>query len=474
MVDARLKRPPQAKFTRGSLALGLIGVCLLANALVLRIGIDDLDEGYFVQQATRVLNGQVPFGDFETFYTPGLAYLHAALFAVSGGPSLVAPRAVGLVARAAVAVLLYVLARPLMHRPLWAAAPAVFLLVGLDHTPVRWEPHPGWPATVFALLTVWAMTHAPSTPWLLASGVSAAAAYAFKQNTGVFILAAVLVWGALAPCQRLVRLTVPLAAFVCVTAIWLAPLVVALHGNVRLLGAVVGAINQEGLFSPPEASIVVPLAALAGGVRLIRRERDPRLGCYLLAGAALFGTQYPRMDTLHLAWSAPLLLVIGTAVLDRLRPALAAAAILGLAVLAAPTLLSRVEYLALAGQSIGGVEAPATTAAEISGVVADVEHRTAPGEPIFVYPTSPLLYVLAQRPNATRFDHLNPGAANAAQIEQVIVDLEAAHVQLVVISEYWRGVQGDPGPNTPLERWIDTRFAEVARHGTYRVLLARL
>ncbi|HEV7663145.1 MAG TPA: hypothetical protein VGQ62_06385, partial [Chloroflexota bacterium] len=74
------------------MALTLLTLCLVAEAVVLRVGIDDLDEGYFAQQAVRILHGQVPYRDFATFYTPGLAYLHAGVFAVLGEPSLVAMR----------------------------------------------------------------------------------------------------------------------------------------------------------------------------------------------------------------------------------------------------------------------------------------------------------------------------------------------------------------------------------------------
>src|SRR3984893_429273 len=63
-----------------TLALGLIVACLIAESAVLRVGIDDLDEGYFVQQGMRVLHGQIPYRDFQTLYTPGLLYVHAGLF----------------------------------------------------------------------------------------------------------------------------------------------------------------------------------------------------------------------------------------------------------------------------------------------------------------------------------------------------------------------------------------------------------
>src|SRR5947209_7182981 len=89
------------------LAFGLIVACLVAEAAVLRMGIDDLDEGYFVQQAARVLHGQIPYRDFETLYAPGLAYVHAALFGLVGGPFLLSPRVLALAARAALALQLF-------------------------------------------------------------------------------------------------------------------------------------------------------------------------------------------------------------------------------------------------------------------------------------------------------------------------------------------------------------------------------
>ena len=94
----------------------------LAGLFLMRVGIDSLDEGYFVEQAMRVLHGQVPYRDFDTWYTPGLLYVHAALIGVFGDPHLVAVRAAGLFWRLCVAVGLYVLCRPLT-RPLFRTAP---------------------------------------------------------------------------------------------------------------------------------------------------------------------------------------------------------------------------------------------------------------------------------------------------------------------------------------------------------------
>ncbi|HEV7664237.1 MAG TPA: hypothetical protein VGQ62_11925, partial [Chloroflexota bacterium] len=422
-------------------------------------------EGYFAQQAVRILHGQVPYRDFATFYTPGLAYLHAALFGLVGTSSLVALRGLALLARAALAFLLFALARPLVRQPLWAALPGVFLLLAFDDAPVRWEPHPGWLSTVFAVLATYCLTRRQP----LAAGLAAGLSYAFKQNTGLVILAAIILCLLLERTASRRAVAWTLVGFGAATLVWLVPLVVTLRGDVSALGVLVGAVNQAGLFSPPESGMLIPVTCLAGGLWLWKREPDVRW--LTLAGAALLLTQYPRMDNLHLVWSAPLLLVVGAIALDRLPSGVALAATAVAVALVWATPAERLAYLAEPRAPVADVEAPAQTAADITAITDEVRRVTAPGEHIFVYPTSPLLYVLADRPNPTPFDHLNPGAASPAQIEQVIADIARANVRLVVVSDFWRTVWGDPGPNAPLETYLASHYNESARYGAYRLLV---
>ncbi|HEY2595744.1 MAG TPA: hypothetical protein VGK33_17770, partial [Chloroflexota bacterium] len=81
--------PTREKPGEGLLAQAcLIGV-LLVDLVLMRFGMDAQDEGYFLEQATRVLQGQVPYRDFDSLYTPGLLYLHAALLSLLGGSPLI-------------------------------------------------------------------------------------------------------------------------------------------------------------------------------------------------------------------------------------------------------------------------------------------------------------------------------------------------------------------------------------------------
>jgi len=464
----RFKPPRFGSLRHPVWPVAAIAAVLALEALALRIGIDDLDEGYFAQQTWRVLHGQVPFRDFDSLYTPGLLYVHAAVMTFM--PHLLALRALSMLFRIAAAALLYVLARPVVAAPLWAALPSVFLLVGFDDAPGRWEPHPSWPATVAALLAVWCITVAPSRRWLFAAGLAAGAAYALKQNTGVFMLVALVLhdWR---------RALLPIAGFTAATIVWLTPLLVAVDGEYASLGPLIGEVNLGGLASPPELTILIPLACLGAGLWLVRLP-DARVRWLILAGTCLFFTEFPRSDSLHLAWSAPLLLVVGAVGLSRIRVGFAVVGVAVALLLCMPTLRERVETVRQASMPIiglplaDGLRVPGQTWSDLLTTVADIRHRTAPGEAIFVYPTSPLLYVLADRPNASRLDHLNPGSANPVQIGSAIDSLSA--VRLIVVSDFWRAAWGPPLDNAPLEDWLFSEFHEVAHFGQYRVLVRSL
>src|SRR5258708_33667687 len=70
----------------------------------------DPDEGIILQGAQRILEGQVLYRDFFSFFTPGSYYLFALLFRVFGDSYLVAHTALAFVG-AAFSPITYLLAR---------------------------------------------------------------------------------------------------------------------------------------------------------------------------------------------------------------------------------------------------------------------------------------------------------------------------------------------------------------------------
>ena len=175
-----------------------LALVLCAELMLVRVGIDAADEGYFVEQASRVVQGQLPYRDFDALYTPALLYVHAGIMRVFGGSPLIELRTFGLLARLVLVGGLYLVCRPLV-RPAIAWLPSLYVLVALDRLPATWEPHPGWPSAALTVVAVWAFTRLPSTDGLrrnalLATiGAVAALVFALKQNAGVLLGMALVV-----------------------------------------------------------------------------------------------------------------------------------------------------------------------------------------------------------------------------------------------------------------------------------------
>src|SRR4029079_13944026 len=88
-------------------------------------GFDMTDKGCFLDLASRVQHGQLPYRDFDTYYTPGLFYVNAALLQIFGS-DIFPSRLLVVALRVACAVTSYTLARSLAP-PAFAAVPALIV-----------------------------------------------------------------------------------------------------------------------------------------------------------------------------------------------------------------------------------------------------------------------------------------------------------------------------------------------------------
>jgi hypothetical protein len=120
---------------------------------------------------------------------------------------------------------------------------------------------------------------------------------------------------------------------------------------------------------------------------------------------------------------------------------------------------------------VEGFRLGAAAAWQLRDLLAYLDTATAPGEPIFAYPSSPLLYVLAARPNPTRHSHVYPSLARSDQ-QRLVEALQAASVRTVVVSDSWLDFWGPDLRAGPVSAYLDAHFNEVARFGVFRVLAA--
>ncbi len=153
------------------------------------------DEGNILLLLQRVVEGQRPYLDFHTGYTPGFYALGEAVFRTFGGTTE-SVRLVLALNNALCASLLYSLARRATGR--WTAALApllwvLFLPVFSGEFASFNVPYPAWFATLAWLVTAEVLTRwvrTRSVAWLFAAGLTAAGAFSMKLNAGAFSIAA--------------------------------------------------------------------------------------------------------------------------------------------------------------------------------------------------------------------------------------------------------------------------------------------
>jgi hypothetical protein len=448
-VPSRLTLP--ALFVAGALVSGI----------TMLHGVQPNDEGLMLQAAERIHAGQVPYRDFWWFYPPGQPYLLAGLREIFG-PSLLVWRVVRVLADATVAVLAYALARrgagPRASLAAWAVA-----ILAMAYPS---GPHPFPIALALCLGALLTFEDRP-----LPAGVLVGAAAAWRIEFAVFAAIGIVVAGVVGPqpppSGRLAAVRFAVAAVVTGAALFL-PVVIAAglgpswdllvdypltdfrdYQTLPFPLSYDGPLNTRspgGFFSDsaePLLLFYLPLALLAGlaaSAVALRKRLDPltiATGVFTLGAV---GYLLVRTDLFHTAPLAVMVAILGAWALDT-RGAVALVA--GLALLYAGVegldrrwLALREDTVALHLPVADGVRVPPRQAAELEGIV----KRIPPG-PLYVATrrsdlvTSgiPLLYVLAQRPNPTRYDIPAPGVVTSAPVQREIVrDLERARPRAVV------------------------------------------
>ena len=473
------------------------------------------DEGNTLCAASRVLAGETPYRDFWSLHPPGTTWLLAGAFRAFGA-TLEVERAVKVAVVALAAVLVFQLARR-AARPGWAAAAALLFIVLPTQTLSLRSRDTGLVLVLAALLAATAPSGRPGTRALFA-GLLAGLTVFFKQD---FVLAAAA-GGAAALIGRararpasgaqpeggpktlfiegLLPFAVGLGAGLAAFAITLAA-----HGTFKEFfeqAVLFPATSFERFRSLPVSLRFEQLAGAMGRGISLKRVLDAAsvpvlfVGAFAAAAAGIASGAMGRRrraggraakSSAVLASSVACLFLLAApfrrADLEHLNPALAFA-LVAFAALPVPAVgFTVVALVSLAAQTGARGAAFPGDLVEASRFVAS---RTTPGEPIFVGNArhdriaygAPLVYFLASRPNATRYDNLHPGVVTTRPVQEEIVRaLEAAQTRWIVL---WDGPpDGEPNASsmpsgvTVLDEWLASRAGEAARFGAFRVLEIR-
>jgi hypothetical protein len=445
------RRPP--------LGLLLILVAALLSASTVWWGLGPHDEGLMLQAARRIGDGQWPYRDFWWNYGPGQPLLLAPF-----GGSLVAWRVVRLILNATVAWLAY---RIVLVDRRYATAK--------QDEPNEWAPMAA--GITVAVAMAWPATPGPN-PAALALGLAAILVARDRPGAG----------GALAGLATLFRPEIGLAAAIgtaigakerrarvltvaagVAALVWLPFLLVAPGDLLDQTVGFLGIQDLQRLPFPLDADTIDPNKLLelyaplilvigAATAALVR----PPLALVPLTVAGLLYL-LGRTDEFHLiplAAVLPIMLVTA----KRLRP-------LALAIVALIALhgADRIATMDRDDPAWGGHEQ------QVVEAIGDRSVFVAPPRFDQVTVGDPLLYVLADKPNPTRYDVMQPGVVTTAKVQREMKeDLERAKPQVLV---RWLDPRTAPEDNgsgrssgvTILDDYLRRTYHRVARFGVYEV-----
>lgn len=498
----------------GLAGYGLIFVLTLAVLLPLGMSTPEgyhafYDEGSAVYASHRIAQGDHLYKDVWYFKGPLSYYGLGWIFAIFG-ESLTVARIVGAALLSILMVLVFACARRLAmlreNPNKWEAPLAGLTAWGLAAMAVvqRVSWHNSWCVSLFCLAAMCCAIQAEQTgrgSWTAASGFLGGAAFLTKQVFGVWLLVGLAALWAMDKAGK--NSGSGLSPFIWLGG-WIAPLAgwiiySAFAGslpdffNLAILYPFKARGVVQGLaLAPPQPDFSgIGLAFYGAPVLLLvcillsfgkGRKNGGALRLYALPALCLFGTLFPRADLGHLRPLIPLAAPGIALLLPELlrkfsgpfKAMLAAAFTLTLfgLLLAGPSLRPAPQS-PLDSDMAGGVTADPAAAREINALVAEIQSRTHPGEPIFVAPWAPLVYYLAERPNPAKSRIIWPGQWNQPPyIDETVVLLKKSGVNIVV---WVKGQEKISGRNFEdyapiMARYLDENFVPVKQIGRFRIL----
>jgi hypothetical protein len=466
-----------------------VAAAALSGFTILR-GYGPHDEGLMLAWARRVADGQWPYRDFWSNYAPGQTIVLAGLTKALG-PSLLAWRVLRVAVDACTALAAFRLVR--RDAGDWWGLAAWLAVAGAMAFPTGPGPTP--PALLLALCAPLAGRRGP-----VAGGALAGLAFVFRPEIGV---------AAAAGAALEARSPRPLAPFALVAAALLAPFAVVAGGD--MAGQVLGFADLQRLQRLPlvpalEADpnklleLLFPLLLVVGAAVyaawLLWRRPPARSWALVPLGAVGVAYLLARADEFHLLpLSAAVACAVALAAARERALAAKAALTVVLAVVALHGLDRRAGQIrhppALApvpGNAADGVRTSAADAAALRRVLRVVRRRARPGRPVLVAPPrfdrvrvgDPLLGVLLQRPNPTRYDVMQPGLVTTARVQREMArDLVRSRAPVVIRWLAPAAREREPNGSARssgvrlLDRTIASHYRPLRRYGDYLVLVRR-
>ncbi|WP_169237779.1 glycosyltransferase family 39 protein [Candidatus Roseilinea sp. NK_OTU-006] len=168
-------------------ATSLLLLCVLLVLLIqIKTPFNFYDEGFAVFNATRIMNGDVPYKDFWAIYPPGQFYALAALFKAFG-TSLLVSRVYDTFVRFMIAFSVWLIAKKITSRTL---AYFAFITTALLLGSAGFYTYAVFPSLALSLLSILSLLEYTDTGrryWLLLAGTLIGFASFFRWDIGLYV-----------------------------------------------------------------------------------------------------------------------------------------------------------------------------------------------------------------------------------------------------------------------------------------------
>ena len=495
-----------AQTSKQRLLVVLAGISLLTSISLLysQVGIYapiyHYDEGIIAYGAVRVMQGELPYRDFWTQYSPGQFYLVAGFFKFFGA-NIMVERWGDSIIRALLALMLMALSAQLTH---WKFALPTWVFAVLWLNSYTYFGYPIFPALLFAVASICTLLRGfTSRRFLCASGILMGLCFLFRHDMAVYLCIAQM-FGALlimvhkrvepnAFGKHTISIIKGVLPYICGATLVILPISAyfMLHvplgelANQLLIFPLIEFPKVRGLpyprlacsldMLPFYAPWLIYAAALSVAILIMIRQQKNDAdvlrasGIVMVAAFGLCGFNQMRVrsDLIHTVQFFLMSLIL-LPVLFRewrckstasARGIVVAAIIIGIIVISNPMKEFLHSLRAPGNVRLTSLHEAQTTTLprshdllalpEESSVALEIRSLTAPDEYVYIglnqhdkiFINDVMLYFLMDRKCPTRYQELHPGLANTEPVQrEMIADLEKHKPRYMVTTDKFDGV----------------------------------